>query len=144
MSLAGLTSGIDNKLSFIDLTGVKQFTYVESFTSKEDATVDKLVQMNGVITHPKFHMGWSGSFVLQRNSDFMDAYTATQEAAYYQGVGQIPMTITQTISESDGTTSQWQYTDVVITLDDAGQYSGTEIVKQRATFNAFRKNQLVV
>jgi hypothetical protein len=143
MPLNGLTSGIDHKLVFTDINGVENFTIIENFNSKEDATTDKVVAMDGTVRHPKFHQGWSGSFVLERNSNFMDNYIAAQEASYYEGLDQIPITITETITENDGTVSQYQYTNVVIYLEDAGNYSGTEIVKQNATFMASRKLQLV-
>ena len=142
MPLDGLTSGIDHKLTFTDINGVEQFALIESFTSKEDATTDKLIQMDGNVRHPKFHQGWSGSFVLQRNSSFTDAYFAAQEASYYIGLDQVPATITETITENDGTVSQWQYTGVILTLEDAGSYSGTEIVKQSVSFMAARKFKL--
>lgn len=143
MPLNGLSSGIDHKLTFTDANGVQNFTIIENFTSKEDATTDKLVAMDGTVRHPKFHQGWSGSFVLERNSNFMDNYIAAQEAAYYQGLDQINLTITETITENNGTVSQYQYLQVVIYLEDAGNWSGTEIVKQSASFVASRKVQLV-
>lgn len=142
MPLDGLTSGIDHKITFTDINGVENFALIESFTSKEDATTDKLIQMDGNVRHPKFHQGWSGTIVLQRNSNFIDAYFAAQEASYYAGLDQIPVTITETITENDGTVSQWQYQQCVLTLDDAGSYSGTEIVKERMTFMASRKIKL--
>lgn len=142
MPLNGLTSGIDITLTFTDINGVQQFAIVESFTSKEDATVDKLVQINGQVRHPKFHQGWSGTFVVQRNSALIDAYIAAQEIRYYQGLDQLEITINQLITESNGTISQWQYRDVIITLEDAGMYSGTEIVKQTVSYMAATKVQL--
>lgn len=139
MPLNGLSSGIDHKITFTDVNGVVNFAIIENFNSKEDATTDKVIAMDGTVRHPKFHQGWSGSFTLERNSDFMDAYIASQESSYYLGADQLPITITETIEENNGTISQWQYTNVVIYLEDAGNYSGTEIVKQRATFMASRK-----
>lgn len=143
MPLDGLTSGIDHKITFTDVNGVENFALLENFTSKEDATVDKLIQMDGNVRHPKFHQGWSGSFTLQRNSPFTDAYFAAQEASYYQGLDQIPVTISETITENDGTVSQWQYSGVVLVYENAGNYSGVEIVKQSVSFMANRKFQLV-
>lgn len=143
MPLDGLTSGIDHTVQFIDTTGVLVFTKIESFTAAEDANIDKIVLMDGSVKHPKFHQGWSGSFVLDRNSNFMDAYIAQQEARYNLGLDQIPVTITENITESNGTISQYQYTNGVLKLDDAGNYSGTEIAKQRVTFMADRKLQLL-
>lgn len=143
MPLDGLTSGIDHKLVLTDVNGVQNFALIESFTSKEDATVDKLIQMDGNVRHPKFHVGWSGSFVLQRNSDLTDSYFANQEALYYQGVDQQDLTILETIQENDGTVTQWQYQRVVLTLEDAGDFSGNAIVKQTVSFMAARKVALL-
>lgn len=143
MPLDGLTSGIDTKITFTDINGVETFALLESFTSKEDATVDKKVQIDGQVRHPKFHQGWSGSFSIQRNSPFQDAYFAAQESGYYLGLDQIPVTITQTITENNGTVSQWQWSQVVLVFENAGTYSGTEIVMQNVSFNAARRFQLV-
>ena len=143
MPLDGLTSGIDNKITITDLNGVQQFAILENFTAKEDAPVDKVVAMDGNVRHPKFHQGWSGSFTIERNGPFQDAYFAQQEASYYLGADQIPATITQTITENNGTVSQWQFSQVVLTFEDAGNYSGTEIVKQNVSFMASRRFQLV-
>lgn len=143
MPLNGLTSGIDHKLTFTDINGVQNFQIIENFTSREDATTDKIIAMDGTVRHPKFHQGWSGSFTLERNGPFMDNYIALQEAGYYLGQDQIPITITETITENDGTVSMYQYTQCVVTLEDAGNYSGTEIVKQNVTFMGARKIQLI-
>lgn len=144
MPLNGLTSGIDHKITITDVNGVEQFSIIESFSSKEDATTDKIIAMDGTVRHPKFHQGWSGTFVLERNTPFTDAYFAAQEASYYLGADQIAATITETITENDGTVSQWQYTGCVLTLEDAGSYSGTEIVKQSVSFMGARKFQLAL
>lgn len=139
MPVDGLDSGIQHKVSWIDSTGILRFQLIESFQSKEDATTNKHVQMNGEVRHPKFHMGWSGSFVLERSGDFMDSYIAAQEADYLRGIDQRPVTITETITEVDGTVSQWQYTNAVLTLENAGDWTGIEITKQNVTFQARRK-----
>jgi hypothetical protein len=143
MPANGLNTGIDHKIVFTDINGVRQFIIIENFTSKEDAVMDKVVAMDGNVRHPKFHEGWSGSFTLQRTNNVMDNYIALQEASYYLGTDQIPMTITETITEPDGSTNQYQYTNVVVALEDAGNWSGTEIVRQRVSFMASRKIELV-
>ncbi len=142
MPLDGLTSGIDATLTLSDSTGILLFTLLESFTSREDATVDKLIQINGQVRHPKFHQGWSGTFMWQRNSAVLDSYIAQQEVRYYEKHDQINATINLLLTESNGTISQWQYRDCVFSLEDAGNYSGTEIVKQTLSFMAATKVQL--
>lgn len=143
MPLDGLTSGIDHKIVITDINGVENFAIIENFTAKEDAPVDKIVAMDGTVRHPKFHQGWSGSFTIERNSAFQDSYFAAQESSYYLGLDQIPVTITETITENDGTVSQWQFSQVVLVFDTIGSFSGTEIVKQSVSFMAARRFQLV-
>lgn len=143
MPANGLSVGIDHKLTFVDVDGVKRFVIIESFTAREDATIGKEIAMDGNVRHPKFHQGWSGSFVLQRSNNYMDNYIAIQEASYYRGIDQIPMTITETITETDGSISQYQYTNVVISMDSAGNWSGTEVAKQSINFMASRRLELV-
>lgn len=142
MAADGLASGIDNKISMSDANGIQRFQLIESFTLKEDATIDKKIAMDGTVRHPKFHQGWSGSFMIQREGDFTDAYFASQEANYYLGSDQIPITITQTITEANGTVSQYQLTGVVLTFENAGNYSGTEIVMLSVSFMAARRKNL--
>jgi len=143
MPANGLSTGIDHKLTFNDINGVQHYAILESFTAKEDSPIGKEVAMDGNVRHPKFHQGWSGSFVLQRSNNVMDNYIAIQEASYYQGVDQLPMIITETIAEVDGSISQYQYTNVVINLEDAGNWSGTEIAKQRISFMASRRLEII-
>jgi hypothetical protein len=143
MPANGLSTGIDHKLVFVDINGVEQFVIIENFTAKEDAVVGKEIAIDGTVRHPKFHEGWSGSFTLQRSSNFQDNYFALQEASYYQGVDQLPIVINETITETSGILSQYQYTNVVLTFESAGNWSGTEIVKQNITFMASRRLELV-
>jgi hypothetical protein len=142
MPANGLSTGIDHVLVFNDITGVRQFVILESFTAKEDATTDKKIAIDGTVRHPKFHVGWSGSFIIQRDNPVMDNYFAQQEASYYQGIDQLPMTITETITESNGNVSQFQYTNVVLVFDSAGMWSGTQTVDQSMSFLASRRNSL--
>ncbi len=142
MPANGLNTGIDVKISFSDADGVQQFAILESFDAAENANAPEKVGIDGSTRFPKFHLGWKGTFVYQRNSNVLDAYIALQESQYYLGVDQLPGTITQTITENDGTVSQYSYSNVVLILEDAGTWSGTDIVTQKFSFMASRKQQL--
>lgn len=135
----GLNFGIDAKITFTDGSGVQQFALLESFTSAEVANVTPRVQMNGVTLFPKLDRHWRGTFVFQRNSNVIDNYIAVQEAVFYAGGDQVPGTIHETITEISGAISQYIYTNVVLTLEDAGMWSGTDIVKQTFSFVASRR-----
>lgn len=143
MPLNGLNSGIDVTLKFTDINGVQKFAILESFTSSENANVPDHVSIDGLNRLPKFHLGWKGTFVFQRNSNAIDDYIVLQESQYYLGADQLPGTITQTVKGNNGSLTQYQYTNVVLVLEDAGMYSGTDIVKQTLTFSASRRIQLI-
>ena len=142
MPANGLSTGIDTKIYFSDANGVQQFALLESFEASENADVIEKIQCDGVTKFPKFHKGWKGTFTFQRNSDVLDSYIAVQESVYYLGVDQLPGTITQTIIEVDGTVSQYSYSNAVLVLQDGGTWSGTDIVTQKFSFNASRKQKL--
>src|SRR5689334_5187683 len=102
MPVNGLSTGIDHRLVFNDANGVPfDSVIIESFTAKEDAVIDKKIAMDGNIRNPKYSQGWSGSFMVQRSNNSVDRYIATQEAAYYRGLDQVMLTISETITEAD-------------------------------------------
>ena len=142
MPANGLSTGIDTKIYFSDANGVQQFAILESFQCAENANTPEKVGIDGTTRFPKFHLGWKGTFTFQRNSDVLDSYIAVQESLYYLGVDQLPGTITQTIIEIDGSVSQYSYSNVVLVLEDGGTWSGTDIVTQKFSFNASRKQKL--
>jgi hypothetical protein len=139
MPANGLSTGIDVKMSFNDIDGVQQFAILKNFQAKEDSTVDQRTYIDGKTRHPKFHKGWSGSFTTDRTNNVIDRYFALQEASYYAGRDQLPMTITQTITETDGSVTQYQFIEVVLVYDDAGTWSGEEVVSQSISFQASRR-----
>lgn len=138
-NLDGLTSGISHTLVLTDLDGLKKFTNLESFSANENADVQDHTDIGGITRHPKLHQGWHGTFVYQRGSNDLDMYFANQERNYYQGGDQINITIKETINELNGTISEFQFTECVLSLTDGGTYSGTTIVKQTVAFKARRK-----
>lgn len=144
MSLDGLSAGISHTLSFVDpVQGTLQFTTaIKSFTSKPDTQTDKFVQMDGRVRHPKFHTGGSGSFVVGRDSSYIDDYFINQQNQYLSGQNQVDVTITETILESDGSTTQYQYVNCVLSLDDSGEWSGTAIVEEHVSFMYEKKTKL--
>ena len=83
--------------------------------------------------------GWKGSFKLDRLNPLVDNYFAALEAAYYQGTNQLAGTLYETITEPDGSVTQWRYTGLIIKLDKAGDFSGDKKVEQTISFMAAQK-----
>lgn len=133
-NLDGLTSGISTKLIITSPDGVQDFANLESFKWKEDSPIIKKVDIGGVVRNAKLCEGASGTFVFQRGNSVLDKYIIGYARNYRLGGDQVDLTINQSIVELDGSTTQLQFTKVVITLTDAGTYSGTEIVSETAEF----------
>lgn len=143
MSLDGLTAGIDNKLTFTDANGNIVVTDIENFKWKYDTNIPKKVAMDGTTRHPKFWQGCSGSMTIFRTNATLEVYFSQGESSYLLGGDQIPVTITQTITNADGTQNQWQFIDAVLDLTDGGEYSGQDVVAQTVAFYAAKRSQTI-
>lgn len=143
MALDGLTAGQDITLTFTDANGDIKIVLIENFTWKYDTNIPKKVTMDGVTRHPKFWQGCSGSFTLFRTNATLEVYFSQGEGAYLLGGDQIPVTITQTITNADGTQNQWQFVDAVLDLSDGGNYSGQDTVTQTVTWMAAQRIQTI-
>lgn len=143
MALDGLTSGIDNTLTFTDVNGNLQVANIQNFTWKQDTNIPKKVQMDGVTRHPKFFQGSSGNFSVFRTNAVMEIYFSQSEAAYLLGGDQIPVTITQTIRNADGTINQFQFVNGVLDLTDGGTFSGDDVATQSISFMASQRIQTI-
>lgn len=139
MALNGFTVGRDLSLDITGANGPLRFTLITGFQSKPDTTDEKVKGLDGITQHVRFPEGWSGSFELNRQDDTIDTYFAQLEANYYAGQSEYPVTITETISEADGSVSQYRYLQVLLKLDDAGSWKGDATVKQKLTFVAARR-----
>ena len=87
----------------------------------------------------QFPDGWEGSFDVARQDSTLDDYFAMLEAAQYAGANIAAGTIHETITEVNGTLSQYMYTGVQLFFDDAGNYKALSNVIQKVGFWAATK-----
>lgn len=142
MPVNGFSVGRDVTLNINDQNGALTFGLITHFTSKPDVIDKKVTGLDGLARHVIFHDGWSGSFDLERDDNTLDDYWALLETNYYMGVNQQSATIIETITEVDGSVSQYLYTGVIFKLEDAGEWKGEETVKQKLSFLASRRLKL--
>lgn len=135
----GFTVGRDVSLDIIGPTGPLRLSLITAFSSKPDINDQRIKGLDGITRHVRFPDGWSGSFSIERQDSTLDDYWAQMEANYYAGLSEQPMTITETITEVSGAVSQYRYLQVLLRLDDAGNYSGDATVKQQVSFVAARR-----
>jgi hypothetical protein len=79
---------------------------------------------------------------LERGSSAVDDFIARTEQAYVSGSAVPTGTLYQYVSEVDGSTSTYQYDQVVFKLTQAGQWRGDQSVKQRLDFFAARRKRV--
>lgn len=139
MPLNGFSVGRDIALTLIGPTGPINLSLITSFKSKPDITDQKIKGLDGITRHVRFPDGWSGTFQIERQDSTLDDYYAQLEANYYAGMNETSVTLTETITEVDGSVSQYQYTGVLLKLDDAGEWKGDATVKQSVSFVAQRR-----
>lgn len=135
----GFTIGKDVSLVINTSSGIQHFSLITKFNSTPVVGEQKVVGLDGIIRHVKFHEGWKGSFEIDRQDSNLDLYWAQVEDDYHSGRNQDVATITETIQETDGSVTQFRYEGVVPQLEDAGDKAGNKVVTQKLSFLASRR-----
>lgn len=114
-------------------------TAILSFKADPEVTKLKSKGIDGVSRHGVIPDCWKGSITIDRLDHTLDDFWARFEADYYAnnatGVG----TIVETIAEQDGSITTWRYQDVVLTLENAGEYAADKKVEQTFSFEASKR-----
>lgn len=139
MPINGFSVGRDVSLDIVTASGPLSFGLITKFSRKQDTTEKKIKGMDGITRPVRFFDGWSGTFDIERQDDTLDSYFAQAEDDYYSGFNEASSTITETITEVNGSVSQYRYIGVVLKYDDAGEASGDDTVKQKVSFVASRR-----
>ena len=142
MSVQGYSTGRDNSLVLILPNGATlPLGKVISWNAKQETTDQKIKGMDGRTDHLRFYDGWSFSFKLERRSAVIDQYFAASEASFYAGEEDASATLQQTITEPNGTVSQYRFERVLLKYDDAGDWAGDKSVSQSVSGMAARRIQ---
>jgi hypothetical protein len=139
MPVNGFSVGRDVVLDIVGPSGVLVFNLITGFNSRPDLNEQKVKGLDGLVRPVIFHDGWSGSFDIERQDSQLDDYWAQLEANYFAGINSGSITITETITEVAGNTTQYRYEGVQLKLADAGDAKGDQVVKQRLDFMAGRR-----
>lgn len=143
MSINGLTVGRSIQINLHTPNGELVIDTVISFNAKPDAIDKKIVGINGNVIPVIFPSGFSGALEIERTNNVLEQYWDQFEDGYYLGLNLLPSTITETITESDGSQTQYLYTNVMFKVDNLGAYSGNDTVKQSLSFMAGRRQQVL-
>jgi hypothetical protein len=139
MPVNNFSVGRDINLTIVTASGPLSFNLLTDFQSKQDTTKTRIKGIDGKTRWVRFFDGWSGTFKVERRDRTVDDYFSQLEAAYYAGVNEQAVSITDIKAEPDGSLSQYRYYGVLLDLDDAGNWSGDATVKQSISFVCERR-----
>ena len=83
--------------------------------------------------------GWRGTLSVDRSDATLDTFLNTLEAAFWNGQNTLAGSVLQTITEDDGSITQWQFPNAMFWVDDPGAYHADGIINQRLEFCAGRR-----
>lgn len=129
----------DLTFSVVTPSGTLALAGKTDYSIKPMTTDLKHKGMDGIVEHGVIPDGWQVTIKLDRRSPELDAYFAAREADYFAGVNQQAGTILESITEADGSISQYRYTGVILKYDDAGDWKGDSNVSVSLTGMASRR-----
>lgn len=140
MSASGQFSvGKDVTLDIIGPSGPLRFNILTGFQANPHYKSIDSKGLDGIDRYDDLPAGWSGSLSLDRSDSVVDDFFAQKEANYYSGLSSTAVTITETITEISGAVSQYRYTGVALTLQDAGSKSSDNKIPMKIGFRASRR-----
>lgn len=143
MPINGISVGKDTIVTMDDNNGNIVTTRAKMFSSKQKTSNRETVALDGVNRLLNIPIGWEGSFEFERTGPEIDTFIDNLEQAYMSG-GPVPLiTVTQTVTESDGSITQYQYQRCVVQYDNAGEWKGDDYVTQRINFSGSARQQLL-
>lgn len=144
MPQKGITLGPDCTLTIQDANGaIISMAVIQDFESMPEVENRKVPFLDGNVVPLSFQQGYKGSFHVVREDATLDRYFALKETAYYNKADIPSATITQSVTESDGSITQYQYIQCDLTLTDAGKYTNNAEIIQAVSFEAKRRLLLV-
>lgn len=136
----GFTVGRDVLIDITLSTGPLRLpSTTTGFDAKQETKEINSHGLDGVNRFAELPAGWKGTVEMDRSDSTIDDYFAQLEADYYAGKLTSPATITETISEANGTVSQYRYIGVVFKFAEAGKKRGDDKVMQSIAFSASKR-----
>ncbi len=143
MPINGISVGKDVFLTLTSPTGLITTCRIKGFNSRQKTSNRETASLDGINRHVNIPMGWEGDFEMERTDNTIDAYISNLEDSYYQGQNIPTITITQTITEANGSTSQYQFQGVVLSYTDAGAWRAEDYITLKLTFSAQKREPQV-
>lgn len=142
MPQLGYTLGRDVAVDINTPTGKLRIPKIMTFDAKPQVSNQKITPLNGVSDELQIPIGWNGTITAERMDGTLDDFWAQWEENYFNGIDQQRGTITESITESNGTLSVYRYEGVSFHLTDAGNKQGEKTVNQTLAFTANRRKKV--
>jgi hypothetical protein len=131
--------GRDTTLTLIGPFGLVTLVNVVSFDEQQETSQVGDTLLNGDHINAEIPMGWSGSFMVDRGSNDLDTLFGQIEAAWFNNGTIANSTLYKKVIETNGSTSNYQYTNVALKLSNGGNAKGDAITQQSVSFRAARR-----
>ncbi len=142
MSFTAFSVGRDTQLVVMGPSGRVDLEHVTTFESRQLTQSVRISRLDGTQLGTELPKGWEGSFELERGNSVVDDFIAAIEQSYFNGASTVSSTMYQYISETDGSTSTYQYDSVTYKLVNAGIWKGDSSVKQKLEFFSVRRRRI--
>ncbi|MGE4482012.1 hypothetical protein [Acidocella sp.] len=136
------TVGSDCQIVVMGPFGRVDLAHVTGFEATQVTQPLRVDRLDGVQLAAELPKGWNGSFLLDRGSSAVDDFIAQIEVAYHSGQTINGGTLYQYVNEPDGSTSTYQFNNVVFKLASAGLYKGDAPVAQKLSFYASTRTRV--
>ncbi len=142
MSLTTFSIGRDTQLVIMGPAGRVDLAHVTSFESRQNTQSVRVNRIDGTQLGAEIPRGWEGSFEIERGNSNLDDFIAATEQQYFDRTGPSVGTMYQYVTETNGSTSTYQYDGVVFRLANAGVWKGDVSVKQKLEFFSVRRRRV--
>ena len=142
MSFTAFSVGRDTQLVVMGPNGRVNLEHVTAFESRQLTQSVRVSRLDGSQLGTELPKGWEGSFELERGNSVVEDFVAATEQTYFNGGSAGSNTMYQYISETDGSTSTYQYDGGTFNLVNAGTWKGESSVKQKLEFFGIRRRRI--
>jgi hypothetical protein len=142
MSLTTFSVGRDTQLVVMGPSGRVDLNHVTGFESRQLTHSIRVSRLDGTQVGTELPRGWEGSFEIERGNSAADDFIAGMEQQFFTGGPATPGAMYQYVSETDGSTSTYQYDNVTFKLASAGLWKGDASVKQKLEYFATRRRRV--
>jgi hypothetical protein len=131
-ALGSYNVGKDISLDIVDpVLGALRFAIRTDFEATPEFTELKSIAADGVARYEFLPIGHKLNFSFDRKDSSIDSYFAQREAQYFSGQTLAKVTITETIRNTDGSVSVFQYAGVALKLTNRGSWKGDAKVESK-------------